>query len=92
MLVKGMLFREQTVRLDGKTFEDCTFERCRLVYSGMKPIELIGGTIDCCIWDFDGPALNVFNFLAMLEGSGGAGLVDEVLRKVRHSAEVAGPR
>lgn len=92
MLVKGKVFREQRLRMDGKTFDDCTFDRCMMVYSGMKPSQLIGGTIDSCSWDFDGPALNVFRFLVMVEQNGGAGLVDDIFRKVRHSAVVADPR
>ncbi len=33
-IVEGIAFRDESVRLDGKHFKDCTFTQCTLEYSG----------------------------------------------------------
>ncbi len=92
MFVKGKEFRGQRVRLDGKVFEGCTFDRCTMVYSGTQETVIAGGSVESCQWHFEGPALNVFRFLVMVERSGGRDLVQELFQEVRNAASEIGPR
>jgi hypothetical protein len=34
--IKGKVYRQETVRLDGKLFMDCSFEDCLLCYGGER--------------------------------------------------------
>jgi hypothetical protein len=66
---------EQVVLLDYKRFENISFNRCRLVYSGGMPPELINVDILNCEFLFDGSAKNTLEFMTLLARSGEAELV-----------------
>jgi len=55
-------FRGQTVRLDGKSFSNCRFENCVLIYSGER-CEWEDTSFFNCQIVFDGPANNTVQFL-----------------------------
>jgi hypothetical protein len=64
---KGTAFVGETVRLDGETFDNCTFTDCTLIFSGGVP-----PNINNCVfqppvsWNFDGAASNTLTFIQML--------------------------
>ncbi len=64
---KGKAFVSETVRLDGETFDNCTFTDCTLIFSGGLP-----PNINNCVfqppvsWNFDGAASNTLTFIQML--------------------------
>ena len=74
--VRGHKFRNETVELDGKRFEDCEFENSTILFHGNAPTEMIDpkflGSLQIAS---DDPAIN--NFIT----------ISEVLRGVPHVAK-----
>jgi hypothetical protein len=89
---KGKRFSDRRVDLDGQTLIDCTFERCKLVFSGGELPTFHGTTFDSCQWIFGGAALRTGLFLALLRDLGGGEIVNgfiEQLSRVPRSATSA---
>ena len=76
-------FADQEVRLDGREFVGCTFERCKLIYGGGLPFFIGGNAINGCNFEFTGSALNTLNTLRMLHHSGMGEVVDAVMTGIR---------
>lgn len=79
-------FTNQDLVVSGHTFSGCTFDGCRLIYTGVGDCELIASTMRKCRWAFDGPAASTMQFLAQLYhecGPEGRRLVDETFAEVR---------
>ena len=64
-------FTEQTVQLDGRLFEDCTFANCTLVYSGHTPASFAQCRFTATKWQVNAAAENVMQFLGTLYREGG---------------------
>jgi len=86
MEIKGKVFKNETIILDGKTFVGCTFHSCELVYQG----SLVVGLVECSFhdvkWSFADAAARTINFLAELyhgAGEGGRQLVEQTFDKIR---------
>ena len=77
---KGM-----TVELDGNTYTRCTFEGCRMRFSG-GPIPIFAGsTIKNVTWAWGGPAANALTFLSALHnhfGEQGRRDAEEMIRNI----------
>ncbi len=50
------IFNHETVVLDGESFSDCTFQDCRMVYSGGELPHFDHCRFDDCDWKFEGAA------------------------------------
>lgn len=81
-------YRDQTVVLDGNEFDQCLFENCTLEYQGLRPIQLLGSTLNNCRWSFKGPAANAIQFMSAMYQSGaeGAQLIESTFASIRASA------
>jgi hypothetical protein len=87
MIAQEQDFHDIVVYLDGSTFLRCTFERCRLVYSGLIPSHLEGCSFSGCKWEFAGPAANVIAFFTGLYSQGGGvDLVEKTFDSIRKNA------
>lgn len=60
--VKDKVYRQETVRLDGKLFYNCTFEDCLLCYGGER-CEWENTRFANCRVVLDGPVTIQFKFL-----------------------------
>lgn len=74
--VRNHKFRNETVELDGKRFEDCEFENSTIMFHGHAPTEMIDAAFSGSLQiASDDPAIN--NFIT----------ISEVLRTVPHLAK-----
>jgi hypothetical protein len=85
MLARGQHFTDARMVVDGDTFEECTFERCTLIYSAMLPTQIAQCHFKDTKWEFAGPARNTLNFLTELYASGGKALVETAISRIRGS-------
>lgn len=71
---RGTAFLDAIEIIDGKTYERCTFTRCRIVYKG-GPLPLIDGcSFDDCTWDLEESATRTLDYLrSIYHGLGPAG-------------------
>jgi len=79
-------YKNSTVRLDDNEFVECTFDHCRLIYSGTTPVSLVGCHLINVGWEFDGPANNTIQFLRGVYhgmGEGGRELVERTFDDIR---------
>lgn len=63
---QGELFRNATVRVDGETYEGCTFDHCQVVFAGTGAFQASHCTFNACVFSFDGPALQTLRFMAAM--------------------------
>jgi hypothetical protein len=76
-------FERQDVLLDGTGFSNCTFRRCRMIYTG----EAVPRFEACDVEDrvelvLSGPAANTMKLLSLLYHAGGSGGRETVERVV----------
>lgn len=83
MIAKKQTFEDTTISLDGGSFYGCTFNRCKLQFSGLLSITLEGGRYNDCNWEFTGPAANTISFMTALYKAGARDLIDGMFRTVR---------
>lgn len=78
-------YKDQIVILDGNEFDRCVFENCTLEYQGVKPVSLVGSTMNNCQWSFKGPAANAVQFMSAMYNSGGQGamLIESTFNQIR---------
>src|SRR3954464_2218185 len=51
-------FKDTTIRLDGNTYDGCTFTNCTLIYAGTTDdTTVISPRFEHCKWGFEGPAI-----------------------------------
>ena len=82
MKLDSSQFENQQVRLDGNEYNNCVFNSCTILYSGMGTVHLYECDFNNCKWQFDGPAANTINFLAGVYRMGGdfVRLVDTLIK------------
>lgn len=74
MRIKNQEFNNETIKLDDNSFDHCTFNNCKMIYSGTGPVNLSNSTISNAEWTFEGPAANTMTFLKVItEGLGDGG-------------------
>lgn len=69
--VANQNFVEQTIQLDGRIFQDCSFENCTLVYAGHTPASFVQCRFAETKWEVTAAAENVMQFLESLYRDGG---------------------
>lgn len=87
----GKLYRNKSLSLDGKHFENCTFDRCDLDYGGGLPPVLAGCSFADCRFSFSGEAAYTLAFLSGMHGGGFAAIVEQTFQGVREGAYLAVP-
>jgi len=83
MIAVGQSFDNQTISLDGGTFQDCAFSNCVFLFSALLPVILQGSSFKNCRWEFVGPAANTMAFIRSLYGRGEKELVETIFADVR---------
>ncbi len=64
------IFRDETVKLDGKNFTGCKFIRCNIVYSGGTLPVLDSCLFKDCRWTLEGAADRTAAFMKRLHQAG----------------------
>lgn len=82
----GKTYRGKQLSLDGKCFENCTFERCELDYGGGIPPVLSGCSFDNCSFSFSGKAAYTLAFLSGMHGGGFSTVVEQTFQGIRDGA------
>lgn len=79
---KKKRFERTTVMLDGNRFENCEFNGCTVVFTGVADVHLTGSKFTDCNWRFDGPAARTAQFMGAMYRSGGGAqqLIDATIR------------
>ena len=86
IVVVGKTFEESLIELDGISFEQCRFVRCKLVYGGGVSVDFQDCSFEQCHWIFEGPADRTLVFLSSLyQGFGpeGRAIVEDIFESVR---------
>jgi hypothetical protein len=79
-------FSDRTVTLDDTIYENCKFERCRIVYSGGERMGLVGCRFSQCTFEFGDAAARTIQFLTALYhdmGPDGAAIVEQTFNNIR---------
>ena len=90
MIAKNQTFTDTAISLDGASFYECTFNRCKLQFSGVLPVVLEGSRMNDCNWEFAGPAANTVGFMAALYKAGARDLIEGAFRTIR-GEQTTGP-
>ncbi len=80
---------DETVRVDGHQYDNCTFDRCVLQFRGVAPTGFRDCQLNGCRWSFVGNAATTLNFLSDLYqgfGDWGRNVVDATFENVRRDA------
>lgn len=78
----AVAYTHETVVLDGETFSDCEFRKCRLVYSGGPPPHFDGCRFDECEWRLEGPAAQTLEHLKVVWNAGGKATVQALIKEI----------
>lgn len=82
----GKTYRRKQLSLDGKRFENCTFDRCELDYGGGVPPVLSGCSFDNCSFSFSGKAAYTLAFMSGMHGGGFSAMVEQTFQGIRDGA------
>ncbi|CAL6700421.1 TPA: hypothetical protein ACNEGM_000210 [Escherichia coli] len=88
--IVGKTYENQKVILDGKTYEECSFVSCSIVYTGTGSIGLVNNTFIDCTWSFEGAAANTLQFLSVIYsdmGDFGRELVEATFRNIKSNRQ-----
>jgi hypothetical protein len=80
------IFNRETVALDGESFSDCTFQDCRMVYSGGKTPSFEACRFDDCEWKFDDAAARTLAQLKLIWSLGGKAQVHAMIKEITGAA------
>jgi hypothetical protein len=81
--VRDRNYTKEAVVLDGKTFVNCRFLNCELIYSGGRPFTFENSTADECTLSFVGRAENTVQTLAMMHRFGMQQFVEDMFEFIR---------
>jgi len=87
MIARDQTFEDMEIYLDGSSFYNCTFKRCRFIYSGVVPTTIAGrfDVVDCQ-WAFAGPAANMIQFMSGMYKAGMKEMVEHMIANIRGEA------
>lgn len=81
-----LVFRDETVRVDGNTYTVCEFYNCKLEFGGVVLPIFRGCRLDNADWVFVDAAANMVSFLSYFFhefGASGEQLVDQLFQQIR---------
>jgi hypothetical protein len=78
-------FRQQRIELHGKSFHDCTFEECELVFDGDRPPTFKDNRFVDSVFVFTGAATRTLYLLSNIyhAGDGGRAVVERTFADIR---------
>ncbi|MEX0677333.1 MAG: hypothetical protein WD063_09670 [Pirellulales bacterium] len=77
---------DATEVIDGNEYQECRFEKCRMIYRGGEIPRITGCQFDDCTWHFEGAAERTLLFMRQLYhgmGPGGTQLIEATLSELR---------
>ena len=92
-IIRNQTFSYQHVQLDGKSFVNCKFIYCRMIYSGHRKFDMIGSAYDThCFIHFDDQASRIVDVIAAIRRAPWLGhnidkMIDSITKKERSSPE-----
>jgi len=84
-------FKDDVVQLDGRQFEDCTFNECQMHFSGHAPLNLKNCRFNNCKWVFKDAAQLTLNILTEMYHGGMKPVVEETLKNIRSGVYLKPP-
>ena len=83
---KNQTFKDQRVELDGKTFHDCEFTNCELVFSGDRPPTFSDNRYIDTVFVMTGHATRTMYLLSNIyhAGAGGKQVVENIFADIRN--------
>ena len=87
--ISGRHFVNETMVMDGRSLDNCSFRDCRLVYRGGEPPKIRDCRFEACHWEFDDAAARTLQFLAGLYHGGFDGVVENTFAAIRDMAPEA---
>lgn len=76
------IFNHETVALDGEDYDGCTFQSCRMVYSGGKPPSFSDCSFQDCDWKFEDAAARTLAHLKVIWAAGGKAQVQAMIKEI----------
>lgn len=76
------MFTRETLQLDGETYSDCEFKKCRLVYAGGEVPVFQDCKFDDCEWRFEEAAGRTLEHLKVVWNAGGKALVQGMIKEI----------
>ncbi len=78
-------FQSERIELHGKSFQDCTFEDCELVFDGDRPPTLQNNRFVDTVFVFSGPATRTLYLLSNIyhAGEGGKEVIEKAFSDIR---------
>lgn len=79
-------FTDTSVVLDGRSFKECNFVRCKMIIRAEEDFGMVGCAFSGCDWHLEGPAgrtLGILNLLYHGAGDGGKALVEATFDSIR---------
>lgn len=85
MIEQGKTFRNERINLHGKSFHNCSFEHCELVYDGDRPLTLKDNEFMETAFVFTDAATRTLYLLSNIYHSGKAGrdVVERTFAQIR---------
>ncbi len=80
------IFNHETVNLDGEDYADCTFQSCRMVYSGGKAPSFSNCQFQDCDWKFEDAAARTLAHLKGIWAAGGKAQVQAMIKEITGAA------
>ncbi len=82
----GQTFNDEAIDVDGKRFERCTFNRCKIIFNGQAATAFDRCTFNQCQWVFDKGAEQTLQYLSALYtglDQGGKDMVEAIFDSIR---------
>ena len=85
MNYRGQMFNGERIELHGKSFHQCTFENCELVFDGDRPPTFKDNRFIDTVFVFTGPATRTLYLLSNIyhAGQGGREVIDQAFADIR---------
>ena len=85
MSQRNETFKNERIELHGKSFHNCTFENCELVFDGDRPPTLKDNSFVDTIFVFTGAATRTLYLLSNIyhAGDGGKEVIEETFAGIR---------
>ncbi len=79
-------FKDEKIDLDGKTFHNCVFENCELIFNGDRPPTFSDNQYLDTQFVMTGPAVRTVYLLSNIyhAGEGGRQVVENLVRDIRN--------
>jgi hypothetical protein len=81
-LQRAIHYTHETITLDGMSFADCEFRKCRLVYNGGEAPHFDGCKFDHCDWRFEGPAARTLEHMKVVWAAGAKPVVQGLIKEI----------